>query len=434
MNMLPELKVPKGCKCLWIGVSGGVDSVVLLRWAMENRAQLDAYGVALKAIHVNHQISNNSNEWQQQVTLMCDAWNVPLIVRDVNVDVSRGSLEEAARKARYNVFEQVLGAGDVLALGHHQEDQAETFLLRLMRGAGIHGLAAIAFYRALGSATIWRPFLATPKHVIVNYAKSSALTWVEDESNSDTHFDRNFLRQKLLPILKERWPQAAKKISQAAQHAFEAQVLLDDYAATDLKNLDVKPQKFGCSLSIEKLKELSCARQKQALRYWLRCMGYLAPESKHLEELQKVIAAKADSTPALWLGGYGFSRFANRLYLLPNPLTPCAGVVELTKGKALLPDGSYLSVSGANCDLVVKFRKGGERSKPKGRAHSQQLKKLLQEYGIPPWLRYQVPLIFSGEDLIAVGDYWLESSCLLAIEVVWEYPQQSFEWVQCLNA
>ena len=113
------------------------------------------------------------------------------------------------------------------------------------------------------------------------------------------------------------------------------------------------------------------------------------------------------------------------------PLTPCSGVVviELTEGKALLPDGSYLSVSGTHSDLVVKFRKGGERSKPQGRKHSQMLKKLLQEYGIPPWLRYQVPLIFSGEDLIAVGDYWLESSCSQAIEVVWEYPQQRFEWV-----
>ena len=238
MSSLPVLNIPMPCKCLWIGISGGIDSIVLLHWAIKNRSQLGNNGIELRAVHVNHQISSNSQKWQQHVEMVCAKWDVSLSVQSVTVDIIGQGLEQAARTARYKVFDQLLGEGDVLALAHHQEDQAETFLLRLLRGAGIHGLGAIPDNRPLGSANLWRPLLTIPKQLIIDYAKCNKLAWVEDESNRDIQYDRNFLRQKLLPLLRERWPQASKKIAQASEHAREAQALLDEYAAHDLKNLN----------------------------------------------------------------------------------------------------------------------------------------------------------------------------------------------------
>ncbi len=420
---LPDLNVPAGCRHLWVAISGGVDSVVLLHWATQNSRALAARGIALKAIHVNHQLSAQSDIWQQHVMRLCTDWSVPLWVKRVNVLVRSESLEQAARKARYEAFEAELAAGDILMLGHHQEDQAETFLLRLMRGAGVQGLAAMPSTRALAQAQLWRPFLNTSKHTILSYAAAHALQWVNDESNSDTRFDRNLLRHQVLPVLHQRWPHAAHKISQAAGHALEAQVLLDEYAAADFAQLDVRTEKFGCSLCVHRLQLLSLSRQKQAVRYWLRGLGHLAPEAKHLDELQKVLAAKSDSVPALWVADYGFRRFAHRLYLLPCALTAPNGTTIEWLGEALsLPDGSRLQIIGCQAPLSIRFRVGGERAKPQGRGHSQVLKKLLQEYGVPPWLRYQVPLIYRAEDLIAVGDYWLEAGASKGVAVSWYYP------------
>lgn len=423
---LPNLNLPADCQHVWVAVSGGVDSIVLLHWAAQNSRALAAQGIELKAIHINHQLSAQSDAWQQHVMRVCADWGVPLIVRRVDVMVRGQGLEHAARKARYQAFEAELAAGDVLMLGHHQDDQAETFLLRLMRGAGVQGLAAMSSVRTLGHAQLWRPFLNTPKNTLLSYAATHALRWVTDESNSDPRFDRNLLRRDVLPVLHQRWPHAAHKIAQAAEHALEAQQLLNEYAAADLAQLGVRAEKFGCSLCLHQLQLLSPPRQKQVVRYWLRGLGYLAPEAKHLDELQKVLTAKNDSVPALWVADYGFSRFAGRLYLLPWALTAETSKTIEWQGEALLlSDGSRLQIAGCSAPLSVRFRVGGERARPQGRGHSQVLKKLLQEYRVPPWLRYQVPLIYRGENLIAVGDYWLEEGVSKDVVVSWCYPSMA---------
>lgn len=429
--MLPPLNIPANCKRLIVGLSGGVDSVVLLHWAKQQCPDF----VTLSAIHINHQLSPNAGQWQQQVECLCASLNIPLNTVNVAVNPAGQGVEQAARQARYQAFEQLLQAGDVLAVGHHQNDQAETLLLRLMRGAGVQGLAAMPVERPLGQGLLWRPLLQCPKASILNYAKQQALQWVEDESNADTRFSRNYVRHQVLPVIAQHWPQAVKQITVAAGHAREAQHLLDEYAALDFASVGSRQERCGSSIDMAALRVLSWSRQKQLVRFWLKQEGELAPQSCHFEELEKLLQAQADAQPALLLGSYGFSRFQQRLYLLPASILQSVAPKPVSfKEHCVLSDGSELRVTGFTGELQVRYRQGGERAQPAGRAHSQVLKKLLQEYRLEPWLRHRIPLIYCNNSLIAVGDLWLQcnaaSLCGLPegapLSVTWRFPQDAF--------
>ena len=295
-------------------------------------------------------------------------------------------------------------------MGHHANDQAETFLLSLMRGAGVQGLSALPSLREFNNATLWRPFLSTPKHDLIAYARNHNLQWVEDESNQQQKYSRNFLRESVLPLLEQHWPEATVKINQAAAHLQEAQNLLDEYAAQDLIAVDPRQEKLGYSLCLMALAALSWPRQKQLIRYWLKSLGYLAPEAVHFDELNKIIFAKDDAKPMLQVGHYAFSRYKQRLFIVPKLAVITSTESLIFSDETILPDGSFCKVEGLDQPLTitVKWRQGGERAHPEGRRHSQTLKKLLQEYQVPPWLRERVPLLFINDTLIAVADYWLE--------------------------
>ncbi|WP_237060101.1 tRNA lysidine(34) synthetase TilS [Microbulbifer sediminum] len=388
----------------WVALSGGLDSCVLLHL-------LSALGVPCSAIHVNHQLSRNSADWEAHCQELAISLDIPFVAERVTVSDSGRGLEEAARRARYAAFAGVLQDGDQLLTAHHGDDQAETFLLRLLRGAGVQGLAGMAADRPLGRGRLVRLLLGIGRPELERYAREAGLAWVEDESNEDTRFDRNYLRREVMPGLRARWP-LRERVGRAAANLGEAAELLQEVALEDLRACGLRSERCGESIGLEALDTLSLARRKNLLRYWVYQHAWEAPTAVQLDELLRQVGeARGDRQPAVELCALSARRYRERLYLLP-PLEPADPDLELawsgTEALRIPGAGMLLPPAGwPRGNYRVRFRHGGERARPVGRPHSQVLKKLLQEYGLEPWLRERVPLIFEGERMLAVGDLFL---------------------------
>ncbi len=402
----------------WVGFSGGLDSTVLLHALVQ--LHLPA---SVRALHINHQISPNANAWQQQCEQFCEQLGVPFFAEKVQVTNSGKGIEDAARAARYQVFEQYVDAGDYLFTAHHGNDQAETMLLRLMRGTGPRGLAAIANERKLLSGgKLIRPLLHFSRTELEAYANTQKLQWVDDESNQDDHYERNFLRNQVMPLLQSRWPSFMRKWQQTAELCAQQESLLEEFAQQDLERANPSAERVGQSIDLLWVKSLSIARRQNLLRYWLRQSGCDLPEIAHWQQLEdQLFNSRDDAAVEITWGKHALRPYQTRLFLLPAEL-PCL-TLNLTQ---LTPTEN----SGANylradlADLQIRYRTGGERCKPVWRAHSQTLKKLLQEYQLEPWLRDSVPLLYSGEQLVAVGDLWICDGYVapvgtVAIKLVW---------------
>ncbi len=397
-------------KRLWVGLSGGLDSTVLLHaLAQLNLPQ------PLHACHIHHGLSDYADEWQRHCQLLCEELQVPLITRQVDVDLDGSGLEDAARKARYAVFEDILDAGDVLLLAHHLDDQAETLLLRLMRGAGPKGLGAMDAQRSIGAAQLLRPLLSRPRAELEAYAQHHQLSWIDDDSNSDESLDRNYLRHQVMPLLEARWPGFSQRWSQSARLCRSQDQLSEALALDDLKQLDGHRDRAGVSLSLVGLKELSLARRQLLLRVWCDQLGVAIPSLAQLQQVeQQLIDHRQDSEAEVQLGNVSLRCFRQRLHLYqtPSPIEPLSVDWDLTQPLALA-DGATLSATAVGAGLSpdhayhVRWRQGGERCKPQERKHSQTLKKLLQEYDVAPWLRDRVPLVCVGDEIAAVGDLWI---------------------------
>ena len=393
---------------LWVGYSGGLDSTVLLHL-------LASAEVPFTAVHVNHGLSPQADKWQAHCEAVARGLRVPFIGRKVQVCREDGGLERAARNARYRVFEDVMAPGDQILLAHHGDDQAETFLLRLMRGAGTQGLAAMDECRALGvHCSVLRPLLGASRAELETYARAQELAWIEDESNADPAFDRNYMRSQVLPALAARWP-AVDRVSRAVDNLRESASLLQEVAMDDLQSCARREARFGESIDLPGFVALSVPRQKNLLRTWIRRVGGGMPESAQLHQALEQVHAAADTQPAVTLGERVLRRYRDRLYLTPQlqPLTDSAAgegvwrwdgmcTLELTDGWILQPGPGWPAV-----EYIVRYRRGGERARPSSRGHSQILKKLLQEYALEPWLRGLVPLIYAGDELVAVGDLFV---------------------------
>ncbi|WP_250463753.1 tRNA lysidine(34) synthetase TilS [Microbulbifer litoralis] len=391
----------------WLAYSGGLDSTVLLYLLAD-------LGVPLRAVHIHHGLSTAADAWQAHCERVAASLGVPLTAVRVSVDPADGGLEQAARRARYRVFGEVLQPGDQLLVAQHGDDQVETFFLRLLRGAGALGLSAMAESRPLGRGRLLRPLLAAGRGQLENCARERGLAWVEDESNRDQRIERNYLRASVLPLLRQRWP-LRQRVVRAADNLREAAALLRDLAETDLAACDRRRERFGESIDLARLRQLPGRRRKNLLRGWLAEQGGSAPEARHLREaLEQVAGAAADSAPAVVLGGRVLRRFRDRAYLTP-PLPPAPAEGDRSwRGEVPLDlGGGWLLCPGPGWppgDYRVRFRRGGERAHPNGRRHSQTLKKLLQEAGLEPWLRDLVPLVFragAGQAPLAVGDLFV---------------------------
>lgn len=394
----------------YVGFSGGVDSTVLLHLLLKWRdANPDA--PPLTAIHINHGLQGAADGWGSHCESLCKEMHIPLLRRRVEVRAGSRGLEAAARDARYRVFEEQLRPGEVLFLGHHNDDQVETFFLRLLRGAGVRGLAAMPARRSLGEGLLARPLLAFARTDIEAYAARHALRWVEDPSNLDPRLDRNFLRQEVLPLLASRWPGYRRTVSRTGAHMAASASLIDALLPLPATVHSVTGDP---GIPLAALGDCAGEGAAQALRNWLQAAGLRAPDSGPLREfLRQLHEAGTRTRPRLQCSDYTLQRYRDAVYLLPAPATPPGEPLELAPGECLdIPGVGRVALEparagglllGARDRPRLAWRAGGERCRLQGREGSRSLKKLLQESGVPPWWRARVPLLLLGDELLAAG-------------------------------
>jgi tRNA(Ile)-lysidine synthase len=405
---------------LWVGYSGGVDSHVLLHLIALHRQALGKH--SLKAVYVDHGLNPASDQWRKHCQTICQDLAVAFFSLHVDARPRPGeSPEAAARRARYNAFEGVLKNNDALLLAHHQDDQAETLLLQLLRGAGPRGLAAMPTVASLGRGLLLRPLLEAERVKILDYAHHHGLQWVEDSSNSDCGLDRNYLRHEILPRLKRRWPAATRTLARSARLCAEAETLLDSLADDDL---DRATMGHPYRLDIQALRTLNNARQRNALRRWFQRLDLPTPSAIQLQHvLEDAIAAPHDRIPCIHWPGCEVRRYQDSLYAMA-PLPPHdPGQIFVLK-----PGITHLSVVGSGQlylhpvqgagvrldeligrSVTVRFRRGGERFRPQGHRHSQRLKTLFQSAGVPPWERDRRPLLYVDNKLVAVAGLGIDA-------------------------
>lgn len=411
-KLLNTLRGLPAAQRYWVAYSGGLDSSVLLHALAQVPAAL---GGELRALHVNHHLHAHSDAWQSHCQQVCVQLRVPLECRSVKVLPAKGeSLEAAARAQRYAVYRELLGAGDLLLLAHHQDDQLETFLLQALRGAGLRGLAAMPLLTECGAGKLARPLLGFGREELQQWAEPQRFEWLDDPSNADTRFDRNYLRHEILPRLKARWPAAAETVSRSARHCGEALELLVSQAAEDWRHC---AENDGRSLAMAALRKLGPPRTKNLLRYWLERLELPPPPAHKLEQiLTEVLAAGPDRNPCVAWEGVELRRYRQHIYAMsPLPEVPAMELclqpgIELDLGAALgklqlqPAVGEGLKATACPADgFRIRFRAGGEICRPAGRAHRRPLKKWLQEFGVLPWMRERLPLVYAGEQLAAVA-------------------------------
>ncbi len=401
----------------WIAFSGGLDSMVLLHSMASLRADLP--GVALQAVHIDHGLHPESPDWSCWCVAQAEAVAVPCEVVAVEVAREKGaSLEAQARDARYAAFATHVKPGDCLLTAHHADDQAETLLLQLLRGAGVHGLAAMPFTAPFAGGVLARPLLDFTRAQLAGYAVDHGLQWLDDPANENTGFDRNYLRHNVMPVLRDRWPAVAATVGRSAGHCANAARLLDEVAARDM--LHVADE--NGALCIDRLRDLPGERQCHLLRHWLRTLQLPVPRQTRTEQIIiQMLGADVDRYPLVAWPGAEVRRYRDRLYAMP-PLTPHDArrqlrwdiVVPLElpwlaqRVVAVADVGNGLSVRLCEAaPVTIRFRQGGEMCRPSGSRHHKALKKLFQEYGLPAWERDRVPLIYLDEQLAAVGGYWI---------------------------
>lgn len=411
-RVLESLPVVQSARCCLVAYSGGVDSHVLLHLC-------HALRLPLRAVHIHHGLQARADDWDRHCADVCSQLAIPYQCIHVDAAPEPGeSPEDAARNARYRALEQELKPGEILLTGHHQDDQAETLLLQLMRAAGPAGLASMPAIKPFGHAQLVRPLLGFSRQAISEYAQANGLKWIEDPSNADTSFDRNYVRRQVLPALVRNWPNAVESLSQAAALQQDALEIIEAMAAVDLAAVSTQQRN---SLSISKLGQLPMARQYNVLRFWISAAGYDKPRRNILQEVVEcVLPAAEDATPLVLWGNTEIRRYQDTLYVLEAlssheihhvyawdgelPFLIDALNVEIRLEQSL---GRGLQQDAVTRGMTIRFRQGGEQMRPRGRRHTHSLKKLMQEAGIPPWQRNRIPLIYIDHELACVCGYWV---------------------------
>lgn len=411
-----------------IAFSGGLDSTVLLH-LLAHLAKSNSLP-PLNAIHIHHGLQAAADAWPEHCQSVCDALGVPLEV--VRVQVQPGaSLERAARDARYGAFITATQINDVLLTAQHRDDQAETLLFRLLRGAGVRGLSGMPSERGLGLGHLLRPLLGVTRAELEAYAVEHQLRWIEDPSNEDRQFSRNYLRHQVFPVLAARWPQAQATMARSSAHLREAQGLLDELAVIDLAEAGSRSdfEWLGLpSLELASLEKLSAARQRNALGYWLKTRTRL-PDSDHWSGWQDLRDATGDARPIWRLADGELHRASGRIWWLSGAWLRTPPVVGGWADPALplaLPDNGRLTLTGRipSGPLHIRYREGGEIMNLPERGH-RDLKRLLNENGVPLFARGRLPLLFRGEQLLAVaGLQGLSGSVRDGWNLHWQPPTE----------
>ena len=440
-----------------IGLSGGGDSIVLLHLLHRLAPR---FFWRLSALHVHHGISPNADAWADFCAGLCAQYAIPPHIERVDIAPLRGhGIEAAARKLRHAAFSSQ--KCDFVALAHHADDQAETLLLQLLRGAGVRGASAMPLLaRREGSPSLLRPLLHCSRREILDYAAAHNLRWIEDESNADDSYPRNFLRHRLLPLLEQKFPAYRNTLGRSAQHFAEASELLDDLARLDAADSfssdktashSTRLPKYGSlvagypasergvrseggepRLEVSRLQSLPQLRAKNLLRYFLYSQGAPMPQTVQLDDmLQQLCGARADAAVCVAFGDWEVHRYRSRVYALRAPAGFDRGFVLSWHGEEEL-DWPALNVrlhfdrmQGAGISLaklqrapvMLRLRQGGETLRPHPNAATRTLKNLLQEQQVPPWQRDRLPLLFCGDELV----------CVVCVAIAAEYQASAGE-------
>jgi tRNA(Ile)-lysidine synthase len=400
----------------WIAYSGGLDSHVLLHVLSEIKNDIKP---KLVAVYINHGISQDAELWAKHCQAECE--NYAIEFQTFAVDLSQKNnkgIEAIAREKRYEVFSNLINSHDLLVTAHHMNDQIETIILQLMRGTGPDGLVGMPQSREFSKGFLVRPLLEFSRDEIHDYALSESLDWVEDESNKSNKYDRNFLRNVIIPELLKRWPGALKTAQRAAGHQAEAKSLINEISESDLDK--VCENEYG-RLDLSAFNNLSRVRKNNVLRAWVKKNKLETPNAQIIENINtEVIHAKTDRNPCVKWKGSEVRRYRGHLYIMKSR---AAHDVEMSKHWNLedslkLTSGSLRAVLGkgygikkdmlTNNSVEIRYRQGGEQIRPSGRAEKHELKKLYQEEGVLPWNRDRIPLIFYENELIAVGNLWID--------------------------
>jgi tRNA(Ile)-lysidine synthase len=421
---------------LVLGLSGGLDSMALLQ-VLHRLAGRQNF--RLSCVHVNHGISPNARRWAAFCARRCKRLGVALAVHEVDIAPYRAAgVEAAARRARYQVYAGQAHA-DFIVLAQHMDDQAETLLLQLLRGAGVKGGAAMPLIRAQGGAgqdkggalpPILRPMLALSRRQIEAYARAHKVSWVEDESNADIRYDRNFLRHRVLPVIEPAFPGYRATLARAARHLAEADEVLNELARADAQQIA-----RGRKLAVAGLKRLGAARAKNLLRWLLRQYGAALPEADRLDEaLRQLVHARDDATVCVVLGACELRRYDSHAYLIPAlpdapaqfrrdwygkrawPLPELGGALHFARRQG----AGVACVQVRDQGLSVRLRQGGEKLRLQPGGSTRSLKNLLQEARMPPWERERLPLIYCADTLVAVPGLGVASG--------WQAGAGNFGW------
>ena len=395
-----------------IALSGGIDSTVLLDLLSKAKRSSDV----IKAIHINHNLHESSKEWVDFAKDACKKYKLPLIIESINPKQEGFGLEADAREQRYKKFKEIILDNECLLTAHHLDDQIETTLFRIFRGTGLDGLRSIRKKAKFGKGLLCRPLINIPREAIEQYAKLNDIKWIEDPSNNNIYFDRNYLRNNIVPSIKKRWPNAQKTITRLSSLAENNQKLLHELAKEDIGEIE----KFNV-LDIGILSNKSSLRINNIFRFMILKNKMGIPSLKVLENgIETLINAKSDSPIITW-DGFSIRRYKNTLYffnpdLKQDEIRPLKmkwfidETINLGGNRGSIQarfiKGQGIALNKCPKSLEIKYRKGGEQIKPSGHKITKSLKNLFQENNVLPWVRDQIPLFYLDEELISVGDLW----------------------------
>ena len=411
---------------LLVGFSGGLDSTVLLHRLKLWRDQVP--DVQIRAMHIHHGLSPHADAWVAHCEALCEAWSIPLMVERVILHEEGLGIESQARKARYTAFARALRPGEALVTAQHLDDQCETFLLALKRGSGPAGLSAMPERARFAGTELIRPLLGEKRASLESWAHEHQLSWIEDESNQDDSYDRNFLRLRVLPLLTERWEHFAEATARSATLCAEQESLLDELLSEELAELISSEG----TLAIAPLEAMSAVRRAAVLRRWLASHHAVMPSRAMLGRIwDEVAQAREDATPSVYLSGFEVRRYQGKLWWVKSHSSlsdvvldwPCvreALTLPTGAGSVSLTNAGHVRLPEADEPVTVRFKAGGLLHIV-GRNGGRKLKKIWQENNVPPWLRDTTPLLFYGETLIAAAGVFIT-------EEGWVEKGVSFEW------
>lgn len=405
LNQLPHTKR------YVIAFSGGIDSSVLLHALASHRQQLPE----LKAIHVNHGLNDQALMWAEHCRTVCAQLAIEFQLLTVDARTVKGdSPEETARRMRYKALAACVHKEECLLTAHHQDDQAETVLLQLLRGSGPRGLAAMPQYTQFSYGYLARPLLNATREQVHHYAENFKLKWIDDSSNQNAVFDRNYLRLYVMPLLRERWPSFSKTLTRSAQLCADAAVILHESAAQDLLLVQ---EKCPDAINIRSLKQLSLTRQSNVLHYWFLHLHLPSPAKSHINQILQQALSESDAQMLITWDGVEVRRYQGILYAMRkmhcHEVEPYAWQINheldipgvgnvyarLTQGQGLDPELIKQQ------PIIIRFRQGGESCRLPGRRHTHLIKKLFQEWKVKPWMRNRIPLVFVGDRLAAIAGF-----------------------------